>query len=448
MTDLYQLTMAVGYLKRGMAQEPAVCEAFVRRLPRRRSFLLTAGLQRAVEYLRAFRFDAEQVAYLRKQPAFAGGALDDETCEALLALRFEGDLWAMPEGTLAFAGEPLLRVEAPLWQAQLVETNLLSILNHSTMVASKAARVVAAAGGAAVLEFGTRRTHDEAAVNAARSAYLAGCLGSSNVEAGFRYGVPIFGTMAHMWVMCHDAEQASFDNYLDVYSGGTTLLIDTYDIVRGTARACASARARGGQALLSAVRVDAQLFDGQGEPTGICRQVRQVLDDEGFGETRIVASGDLNEYRIGALQAAGEPIDAYGVGTELVNSKDAPSLGGVYKVVQVGQRPVIKLSAGKTTWPGRHQVFRQLDGEGRLAGDTLALAHERPDGEPVLQPVLRGGELVAEGLDDLKAHRERARASLALLPREALLAEDDAVTPEPTAELSALLARCKDEWGG
>ncbi len=450
MTDLYQLTMAVGYLKRGMAHTPAICEAFVRRLPRRRSFLLTAGLQRIVEYLEAFRFDEAQVEYLRRQQAFAG-AMDDETCEALLGLRFEGDLWAMPEGTLAFAGEPMLRVEAPLWQAQLVETNLLSIMNHSTMIASKAARVVAAAGEAGVLEFGSRRTHDKAAVNAARSAYLAGCLGTSNVEAGFRHGVPIFGTMAHMWVMCHESEEAAFHGYLDVYSQGTTLLIDTYDIVRGTRRACVAARDRGGQALLKAVRVDAQLFDGEGAPTGICRQVREVLDEEGFGETRVVASGDLNEYRIETLLQAGEPIDAFGVGTELVNSKDAPSLGGVYKVVQVGGResgrPVIKLSAGKVTWPGPHQVFRRLDHEGMLLGDTLALDHEQHEGRPVLEQIMRGGEVVATGLDDLEAHRARARQNVALLSREKLLAEQDAVTAQPSAELAALLSKCKAEWG-
>jgi len=452
MTDLYQLTMAVGYLKRGMAHTPAICEAFVRRLPRQRSFLLTAGLARIVEYLRAFRFDEEQVAYLRGQPALAG-AMDDETCQALLALRFDGDLWAMPEGTLAFAGEPMLRVEAPLWQAQLVETALLSMMNHSTMIASKAARVVAAAADAGVLEFGTRRTHDDAAVDAARCAYLAGLLGTSNVEAGFRFGVPIFGTMAHMWVMCHGSEDSAFDNYLDVYGQGTTLLIDTYDIVRGTRRACAAARRAGGEDKLQAVRVDAQLFDGEGQPTGICRAMREALDDEGFGHTRIVASGDLNERRIQTLLGAGEPIDAFGVGTELVNSKDAPSLGGVYKVVQVGgrgsdARPVIKLSAGKVTWPGPHQVFRRLDSDGHLLGDTLALDHEEPPGEPVLRQVMRGGEVVMEGLDDLEAARDRARRNLATLSPARRLADDDAITPEPSAELLALMEKCKRQWGG
>ena len=451
MTDLYQLTMAVGYLKQGMAHTPAICEAFVRRLPRRRSFLLTAGLQRAVAYLRSFRFDEQQVAYLRAQPALAAG-MDEQTCQALLELKFDGDLWAMPEGTLAFAGEPLLRVEAPLWQAQLVETSLLSILNHSTMIASKAARVVTAAGDAGVLEFGTRRTHDAAAVDAARCAYLAGFLGTSNVEAGFRHGVPIFGTMAHMWVMCHDDEQASFHNYLQVYDQGTTLLIDTYDIVRGTRRACAAARQAGGPDKLRAVRVDAQLFHDDGTPTGICRAMRAALDDEGFGETRIVASGDLNEERIATLLQAGEPIDAFGVGTELVNSKDAPSLGGVYKVVQVGGRqggrPVIKLSAGKVTWPGPHQVFRRLSSHGQLEGDILALDHEKQPGEPVLRPVMRAGEVVMEGLGDVGAARERARRQLALLTPQQRLSHTAAITPEPSAELLRLLETCKAQWGG
>lgn len=440
-TDLYQLTMAVGYLRRGLAETPAVCEAFVRRLPRRRSFLLAAGLERIVEFIENLHFTQEQIAFLRRHPVL-GPVLDESTCEALLGFRFSGDLWAVPEGTLVFAGCPLLRVEAPLWQAQLLETNLLSLLNHATMVASKAARVVAAAGGATLLEFGTRRTQDEAAVDGARAAYLAGFDGTSNVEAGFRHGIPVFGTAAHMWTMAHPSEEASFDGYLEVFGQGTTLLVDTYDILRGTRRACAAARRAGGPHKLAGVRIDAQLYDEQGRPSGICKQVRAVLDEEGFEGTRIVASGDLNEERILSLRGAKEPIDSYGVGTELICSTDAPSLGGVYKLVHVGPRPggrpVCKLSQGKATWPGVHQVYRLLDSDGRLASDTLALDDEPASGEPLLRPIFKAGVRVPGALASLEQARAHVRTQVRLLPPEALLADEAALIPQPSAALQQL----------
>jgi nicotinate phosphoribosyltransferase len=462
-TDLYQLTMAVGYLRRGIADTRVVCEAFVRRLPRHRSFLLVAGLARIVELLRqGLRFTPEQIAYLESLEVFRG-RLDDELKRKLLDFRFEGDLWAIPEGTVAFANEPLLRVEAPLWQAQLVETGLLSILNHATLVATKAARIVAAAaaGGAGVMEFGTRRTSIDAAVDAARAAYIAGCVGTSNVEAGFRHGIPIYGTMAHMWTMVHRSEAAAFDSYLAAYPGGTTLLVDTYGTVEGTRRACAAARRAGGprapqarrapersdqHGCLAAVRVDSELFDDAGRPSGICRRVREILDGEGFTGTRIVVSDDMNEERIAALLGAGEPIDAFGVGTELVTSKDAPALGGVYKVVWVGGagdgRPAVKLSPGKVTYPGAHQILREHDDAGRMARDTLALADEALPGTPLLEQILEGGQLAGgrtrDHLEDLESIRARARAQLAALPRGAILQDSPALEVAPSARLRAL----------
>lgn len=445
-TDLYQLTMALGYLRQGMAETPVVCEAFVRRLPRNRSCLLVAGLAPIVDFLRGLRFTPEQIAYLRSVPTLAP-ALDEQTCQKLLAFRFTGDLWAMPEGSVAFANEPLLRVEAPLWQAQLAETAVLSILNHATLVASKAARIVAAAGEAGVMEFGTRRTHTEAAVHAARAATIAGCVGSSNVAAGLRFGLPVFGTMAHMWTMVHDSEAAAFDAFLQVYPHRATLLVDTYGTLAGTRRACEAARRTGAPDALSGIRIDSDLFGADGTPTGICRAARTILDDQGFSRTRIIVSDDMNEDRIGALLAAGEPIDAFGVGTELVTSKDAPALGGVYKVVWVGEaedgHPVSKLSPGKVTYPGAHQVLRQRDDSGRIVSDTLALADEDLPGTPMLRPYLRGGEPVGdagETIHDLEAIRRRAAAALASLGgTDAILQREPYLTVQPSQRLKDLV---------
>ena len=452
-TDFYQLTMAVGYLRRQMAQQTVVCEAFVRRLPKHRGFLLLCGLERIVEYIRALRFTRAQVDYLKRHPSLAG-ALDSETEEALLDFAFEGDVWAMPEGTVAFANEPLVRVQAPLWQAQMVETSLLSMLNHSTMVASKAARIVAAAGGASVMEFGTRRTHDEAAIDAARAAYIAGCVGTSNVEAGFRHGIPVHGTAAHMWTMSHPSEEEAFDSYLAVYPQESTLLVDTYDTLEGTRRACQAARRAGDPKFLGGVRVDCGLLTGDDEPTGICKEMRAVLDAEGFGHTRIIVSGDMNEYRMGRLLSAGEPIDAFGVGTKLVASPDAPSLSGVYKIVQVGlganARPVLKLSPGKLSYPGAHQVYRRRDANGKIAGDLLALVDEpAPDGSSaLLQPVMRRGNVVADDLGDLATIHARAAVQLSSLPEGALLAEEAAITVEPSAALQQLTEETTAKFGG
>ncbi len=450
-TDFYQLTMAVGYLRQKMAHQPVVCEAFVRRLPKHRGFLLLAGLARVVAYMKELRFAPEHVAYLKEHPSLAA-ALDADTEQALLDFAFEGDVWAMPEGTVAFANEPLIRVQAPLWQAQMVETSLLSMLNHSTMVASKAARIVAAARGAGVMEFGTRRTHDEAAIDAARAAYLAGCVGTSNVEAGYRHGVPVYGTAAHMWTMSHPSEAEAFDSYLAVYPQPSTLLVDTYDTLDGTRRACEAARRAGDPAYLSGVRVDCGLLEGDDVPTGICRKMREVLDAEGFSHTKIIVSGDMNEYRMGKLLDAGEPIDAFGVGTKLVASPDAPSLSGVYKIVQVGlgddARPVLKLSPGKLSYPGAHQVYRRFEG-GKIAGDLLALATEEGHpGAPMLQPVMKQGEVV-EGLelDDLAAVRTRAAEQMASLPDGALLADEAALTVAPSPALEKLTKETAAKFG-
>jgi nicotinate phosphoribosyltransferase len=426
-TDLYQLTMAAGYFHRGMTSAIATCEMFVRRLPRRRRFLLAMGVERVLRYLDELRFDDEQIAYLTTVPALRD-AMTPPFQEYLRGFRFTGDVWAVPEGTVMFANEPFFRVRAPLIEAQIVETFLLSAVNHATMVASKAARVVIAAGDAQVIEFGSRRTHPDAAVDAARAAYAAGFVGTSNVEAGMRFGIPVMGTAAHMWTMAHPSEEEAFEGYVATFPSASILLIDTYDTLRGAERAARIAKDK-----LRGVRLDS------GDLLALSRGVRKVLDEHGCKSAKIVASGDLNEHRIAELRAAGAPIDVYGVGTDLVTSIDAPSLGGVYKIVELerdGVRaPIAKFSEGKATLPGPHQLYRFRADDGRLLRDVVALAEEPREAimeaagqgrvEALLEPVVEAGKRKAPAAS-LDAVRSRARAEIASLPPE--LTE----IPEPT----------------
>jgi len=404
-TDLYELTMAAGYFHAGH-NEPASFELFVRGLPANRSYLVVAGLEQVVHYLRTIRFTREAIAYLRSQPVFAH--VGDGFFDYLRRFRFRGDLDAMPEGTVAFADEPLLRVTAPLIEAQIVETYLLATVNFQTLIATKASRVVAAAKGRPVVDFGTRRAHGpQAGLLAARASYIGGCVGTSNVLAGQQLGIPIFGTQAHSWVMAFDSEEQAFRAYSEVFPGTTTLLLDTYDPIEAARKATAVGPS------LRGVRLDS------GDLVSQSRRVRKILDDAGLCDTRIFASGDLNEYRIDALLRKGAKLDAFGVGTELVTSKDAPSLGGVYKLVEqhLGGRdvPRVKESAAKRTYPGRKQVRRLKDARGRYRRDVICLEGERQEGEALLEPVLRRGRLVA-GLPTLGASRQRAARSLELLP--------------------------------
>ncbi len=448
-TDLYQLTMAAGYFARGMTGSTATCELFVRRLPRHRRFLLAMGLERALRYLEGLRFTEDEIAFLCTVPSIRD-AMTPAFADFLRALRFTGDVWAVPEGTVVFAGEPLVRVRAPIVEAQLVETFLLSAVNHATVVASKAARVVLAAGDRDVIEFGSRRTHPDAAVDAARAAYCAGFVGTSNVDAGLRFGVPVMGTAAHMWTMAHASEISAFEGYVATFPNASTLLIDTYDTLRGARRAAEVARER-----LRGVRLDS------GDLLTLSRAVRAILDEHGCAQARIVASGDLNEHRIAELRAAGAPIDTYGVGTDVVTSIDAPALGGVYKLVELERegvaRPIAKFSEGKATLPGAHQVHRSYAG-GLLARDVIALADEprAPDAESaeaLLVPVMLEGARVApaEAAADIRA---RALRSLATLPSELTRIDEPTSSwagfmPETSPRLAALLqhvrARVVDE---
>jgi nicotinate phosphoribosyltransferase len=399
LTDLYELTMAAGYFDAGKCREIATFELTVRRLPARRNYVLAAGLVQTVEYLLNLSFGPDEVEYLRGLPQFAGAS--PAFFDYLRRFRFTGDLFAVPEGTPLFAGEPMLTLRAPLIEAQIPETYLLSAITFQTLIASKAARCVDSAAGRPVVEFGTRRAHTpEAGTLGARAAYLGGCAGTSNTLAGYRYGIPVMGTAAHAWVMAFSSECEAFRKLQRLLGAATVHLIDTYDTLQG-ARTVA---ALGGP--LWGVRLDSGDFDS------LSRQVRGILDEGGLREAKIMASGDLDEYRIRDLVAAGAPIDSFGVGTQLATSADAPHMSAVYKMVEVEicgiKRFTAKYSADKPSVPGSKQIFRGAE------RDVVARSGECGSGEALMRPVILSGQLV-EPLPSLEQARERAARCVANL---------------------------------
>lgn len=419
-TDLYQLTMAAAYHRRGEVPR-ATFELFVRRLPEHRNFLVFAGLEQALAALETMRFSSEQLSYLRSLPPFA--AVPGSFFDLLADFRFRGDVEAVPEGTVFFPTEPVLRVTGSLIEAQLVETLLLAILNFQTAIASKAARMVLAAAGKATLaEFGSRRAHGpQAGAWVARAAYLAGFDSTSNVLAGQRLGVPVVGTMAHSFVQSFADETDAFREYQALFPHHTIYLVDTYDTLEGVRKAVRLGLPFQG------VRLDS------GDLAVLAREARRILDEAGYGDTLIFGSGDLDEWRVDELRRRGVPFDAYGIGTQLATCADAPHLSGVYKLVAVEEqgawRPSAKASTGKATYPGRKQLLRSWS-EGRMVRDTVVLEDEVGAAEGLLRPVMRGGEPVASASEcfDLLAAREHCRAQLDGLP-EALRALP--VLPEP-----------------
>ncbi len=438
LVDLYELTMAAGYFEHGVDAR-ATFELFVRQMPRDRAYLVASGVDAALEYLECLRFTDEDVAYLREQPAFR--SVSDSFFQHLRRFRFSGDVDAVREGTLIFAEEPVLRVSASAGEAQIVETYLLSVINFETLVASKAARVVRAAGGASVLEFGTRRAHGpESGVRAARAAYVGGCAATSNVLAGMRYGVPVAGTAAHSWTQIFPNERRSFEALAETFPDSAILLIDTYDSLAGAEIAATLGRP------VSGVRLDS------GELLEKSRRVRQILDRHGMHNTKIVASGDLNEHKIEKLVAAGAPIDSFGVGTDLATSRDVPALSVVYKLVEFtrgGQTYfTTKFSEEKVYWPGSKQVFRFSEG-GRFHHDLLARAEEKyPEAEPLLEPALRAGKRVMPR-EPLAETRARTLANLARLPEPYLALRDAPAYPvEKSAALDRLLEEVRERYFG
>jgi len=425
LTDLYQLTMLKAYWERGM-HEVAAFEFFVRKLPACRNFLLAAGLDSVLGFLENLHFEPQELEWLAQQKGFPPKFID-----WLATLRFAGEVDAMPEGTPFFADEPILRIVAPLPQAQLIETRVVALLHFSSLIASKAARCVLAAPGKLLVDFGLRRAHGaEAGLLAARTSYLAGFAGSATVLAGQRYGLPTFGTMAHSFIQAHDSETGAFLDFARAHPDNTVLLVDTYDTEAGAAKVVAlvpKLRAEG--ILVRAVRLDS------GDLAAHAHKVRKILDDGGCREIRIFASGGLDEYALAKLAPA--PIDGFGVGTALVVSDDAPGLDCAYKLQEYAGIARRKRSEGKSTWPGRKQVFRVLK-DGRLAQDTLALASETLDGEPLIQPVMREGRRLAPA-PALSVLRARTRAALEILP-EALRALEPAAVPYRAAVTPALRA--------
>lgn len=404
LTDLYQLTMAAGYYTAGKHREIATFELFVRRLPYNRNYYLAAGLAQAVDYLLHLRFTAEEIAWLRGLPQFSRAA--PGFFDYLANLRFTGDLFGMPEGTPVFPNEPILTVRAPLIEAQLVETYLLATIGFETLIATKAARIVEAAASAAVVEFGTRRAHGpESGVLAARAAYIGGCTGSSNVEAGFRFGVPVYGTSAHSWVMSFSSETESFRQLQQLLGEGTIYLIDSYDTLEGARKAIALGRP------IAGVRLDS------GNLLELSRGVRAILNQVGLADVKIMATSDLNEYRILELTAAAAPIDLYGVGTDLATSADSPSLGAVYKLVELEadgvKRYTAKYSEEKHTRPGAKQVFRYRNRD--LIGCAWECPPDEEPAEALLRPVLAQGRLLAP-LPDAHAARRTAQDNIKRLP--------------------------------
>lgn len=433
LTDLYQLTMLQSYLEHGM-EEPAVFEFFVRKLPPGRNFLVAAGLEQALEYLENLSFTPQELQWLEESGRFDAGLID-----YLGRLRFSGDVHAMPEGTVFFADEPILRVIAPLPQAQLVETRLINLLHFQTLIASKAARSVLAAPDGLLVDFGLRRAHgEEAGLMAARASYLAGFTGTSTVLAGYRFGIPIYGTVAHSYVLAHDDETAAFEAFARSYPEGATLLIDTYDTEAAAQKVVALARRLGEEGItIRAVRLDS------GDLAEHARQVRAILDGGGLSEVKIFASGNLDEYELRRMKAAHAPIDGYGVGTRLDTSEDAPYLDCAYKLQEYAGIARRKLSEGKSTWPGRKQVYRQYDDEGRTRGDLLTTEGDRQEGDPLLQPVMQAGKrvIVPPGLE---RSREHCRDQIARLPESLRQLDQAPAYPVQVSQSLRDLARAVD----
>ncbi len=406
LTDLYELNMFDAYLEAGMT-ETAVFEFFVRKLPPCRNFLVTAGLEQVVRFLEGARFGEAELDWLRRSGRFSERAID-----RLAAFRFAGDVDAMPEGTVFFADEPVLRITAPLPEAQFLETRIINLLHFQILIASKAVRMVLAAGeDRTLIDFGLRRAHGaEAGLLAARAAYLAGFAGTATIPAEPAFGIPIFGTMAHSFIQAHDDETEAFLHFARARPASVVLLLDTYDTEAAARKVVALAPRLAAEGIaVGGVRLDS------GDLAAHARRVRRILDEGGLREVRIFASGGVDEHLIAAHRASGAPIDGYGIGTSLTTSNDWASLDCAYKLQEYAGKPRRKRSEGKATLPGRKQVWRRFDADGRMVGDTIALLEEPGEGEPLLQPVMRGGRTVAP-LPSLEAARGRLARELRRLP--------------------------------
>ena len=414
-TDLYELTMAQAYATEHMDQL-AVFELTFRQMPANRNYIVAAGIGDVLDFLLTFRFNGEELDYLRKR-----GEFTDVFLRRIEGLRFTGDLYAVPEGTPVFPNEPLVQVIAPVVEAQLMETLVLNQVHFQSLAAAKAARVVEAAKGRGVVDFGSRRAHGtDAALKVARATYLAGGEGTSNVLAGLLYGVPVFGTMAHSYVQAHDSEAASFEAFARLYPE-TTLLVDTYDTLEGVRKVIDLSRKLGDQFRVRAVRLDS------GDLGNLASRTRKMLDEAGLKHLRIFASSSLDEYQVQDLVNGGAPIDTFGVGTKLAVMEDASHLDMAYKLVEYGGKGRLKLSPKKALYPGRKQVFRQVEA-GHIVRDVIGRFDEELPGEKLLQPMMRQGRPTSDV--NLEESRRRFRMELQRLP-EHLRRLDPSSVPYP-----------------
>ncbi len=398
LTDLYQLTMLQAYFEQEMTAT-AVFELFVRKLPPGREFLVAAGLEQGLEFAEHLRFGDEELDWIERSGLFRPGF-----ARQLAAFRFTGTIEAMPEGTLFYPHEPIVRVVAPLPEAQLLETRLLNLVHFQTVIATKAAHIRRVAPGKKLVDFGLRRAHGaEAGLHAARAAWIAGFDGTATALAGAMFGIPVFGTMAHSFVQAHESEAAAFAHFAAAFPHNAVMLVDTYDTLLGVRAALAASPA------LKGVRLDS------GDLDALSREVRRQLDAAGKNQAIIFASGNLDEQRVGALVRAGAPIDSFGIGTALTTSADAPYLDAVYKLQEYAGRPTRKRSTGKATWPGRKQVYRQYAADGTFARDVVTVEGDPQPGEALLAPAMSAGRRLAP--PDLGAARARCAEGLARLPR-------------------------------
>lgn len=435
LTDLYELTMLQTYYAHGMTGE-AVFELFLRRSPHR-GFFVAAGLEQGLEWLEGLRFGDAELAWMRDS-----GHFDPGFVERMAGFRFTGDVRALPEGTVFFPEEPILQITAPLPEGQLVESRLMNILHYQTLIATKAARCRLAAGERRVVDFGMRRAHGgEAGLWAGRACHLAGFDATATCLASARYGVPATGTMAHAFILAHGDEAEAFERFARSHPDNVVLLIDTYDVEAGARKVVEVARRLQPEGIrVQGVRIDS------GDLAEHARRVRAILDDGGLQQTRILVSGGLDEHRIAHLVADGAPIDGFGVGSQVDTSADVPFLDSAYKLHALDGQPRGKRSEGKTDLPGRKQVFRRHDADGRFAGDVIALADEALDGEGLLAPVMRGGQrIAAAGVTGLEGARRRCADSLARLPPAQRQLEPEAAYP---VSLSAGLGALRDALAG
>lgn len=437
LTDLYQLTMLQAYHDAGM-NDTAVFEFFVRKLPEHRNFLIAAGLEQVLDYLQQAQFSAEELAWLR-----ACGRFHERFVDSLANWRFSGDVDAMAEGTVFFPDEPILRVVAPIREAQLVESRIINLLQFQSMVATKAVRSVFAARGRMLVDFGLRRAHGaEAGLLSARASFLAGFTGTATVLAGMRWNIPLFGTMAHSFVQAHGIETEAFADFAHSFPKGATLLIDTYDTEAAAQALVGLAPKLADQGIvLGAVRLDS------GDLGEHARRVRRILDAGGLSHMSIFASGNLDEWRIQELVASAAPIDGFGVGTRMNTSADKPYLDCAYKLQEYAGQPRRKRSEGKATWPGRKQVYRRYDAVGRMAGDILTLEGDVKAGEGLLAPVMHAGRRLAPS-PGLAAVREYAALQLASLTEPLRELASASTYPVIVTEVLRELARRVDRAAG